>query len=81
MLKGQILYAKKSGSLIIFDEEKNGVMYAHVRANGKDYESRSLAGILAKGYWDEVYISTDVELIQKHLPILDSYWSRGSEGL
>jgi hypothetical protein len=67
MLKGQILYAKKSGSLIVFDEEKNGVMYAHVRANGKDYESRSLTGILAKGYWDEVYISMDVDTTEKNI--------------
>ena len=66
MIKGQILYAKKSGSLILFDEEKDGVMYAHVKADGQEFESRSLAGILAKGYWDEVYISMNVDTVVKH---------------
>lgn len=66
MLKNQILYSKPSGSKILFDELKDGVMYAHVWANGQDYESRSLTGILAKGYWDEVYISNDVDTIEKH---------------
>lgn len=66
MLKDQILYSKPSGSKILFDEEKDGVIYAHVRANGIDYESKSLVGIISKGYWNEVYISTDVDTIEKH---------------
>ena len=66
MLKGEILYAKNTGSKILFDELRDGVIYAHVRADGKDYESRSLAGILAKGYWNEVYISMDVDTVVKH---------------
>lgn len=66
MLKGEILYAKNTGSKILFDELRDGVIYAHVRADGQDYESRSLAGILAKGYWNEVYISMDVDTVVKH---------------
>ena len=66
MIKGQILYAKKSGSTILFDEIKDGVIYAHVKADGQEYESRTLTGILAKGYWDEVYISSDVDMVEKH---------------
>jgi hypothetical protein len=78
MIKGQILYAKNSGSVILFDEERDGVMYAHVRANGQDYESRSLAGILAKGYWNEVYISMDVDVTVKHLAGLHDQRTHGS---
>lgn len=66
MLKGQILYDKPSGSQIIFDEIRDEVIYAHVKADGEEYESRSLTGILAKGYWNEVYISMDVETVMKH---------------
>ena len=67
MLKNQVLYSKPSGSQILFDEEKDGVIYAHVRANGIDYESRSLVGIISKGYWNEVYISSDINTTEKHL--------------
>lgn len=66
MLKGQVLYSKPSGSKVIFDEIKNDVIYAHVESGGYEYDSKPIAGILAKGYWDEVYISPDVEVIQKH---------------
>lgn len=68
MLKGQVLYSKPSGSKVIFDEIKNDVIYAHVESGGYQYDSKPITGILAKGYWNEVYISTDVELIEKHLP-------------
>lgn len=78
MIKGQTLYAKNSGSVILFDEERDGVMYAHVRANGQDYESRSLAGILAKGYWNEVYINTNVDVTLKHLQGLHDQRTHGS---
>jgi len=84
MIKGQILYAKNSGSVILFDEERDGVMYAHVKANGQDYESRSLAGILAKGYWNEVYISMDVDTVVKHGTHdqkTHGSWATGNNGL
>ena len=56
--KGTVLYKNDSGSLIIHDgkDERNEYL-AHVRtAEGHDFPVQMLGSILARGYWDAVYI-------------------------
>lgn len=67
MIKGQVLYAKESGSQILFDEIRDDVIYAHVRTGNIDYPVQSLASILGKGYWQEIYTQYQVpETFEKH---------------
>jgi hypothetical protein len=56
--KGTVLYKKESGSLIIYDgENESGEYLAHIKdSNGYEYPSMLLGSILARGYWDAVYI-------------------------
>jgi len=55
MEKGQVLYNKKSGEEILFDEEIDGMIYAHVRdSNGNNYESKFLLDIVKFGGWNPV---------------------------
>jgi hypothetical protein len=67
MIRGQILYAKESGSQVLFDEVRDDVIYAHVKSNSVEYPVQSLASILGKGYWQEVYTEYRVpEPFEKH---------------
>jgi hypothetical protein len=53
--KDTVLYNKKSGEKVIFDEERDGMIYAHVRDfKGNDYESKYLLDIIKFGGWNPV---------------------------
>jgi hypothetical protein len=56
--KGTVLYKKASGSLVIYDGKNEADEYlAHVKEpNGTEYDSQLLGSILARGYWEAVYI-------------------------
>jgi hypothetical protein len=53
--KGTVLYNKPSGQEVIFDEERDGMIYAHVKdANGKEYDPKYLMDIIKFGGWNPV---------------------------
>lgn len=56
--KGTVLYKRKDGALIIYDGiNKNKEYMAHVKmANGAEAPVQFLGSILARGYWEAVYI-------------------------
>ena len=56
--KGTVLYKNNNGSLIIYDGRDERTEYlAHVRSpEGQDFPVQMLGSILARGYWDAVYI-------------------------
>lgn len=56
--KGTVLYKKEDGSLIIFDGRDGQDEYlAHVKmSDGMEFPTQFLGSILARGYWEAVYI-------------------------
>lgn len=56
--KGTVLYKRKDGALIIHDgKDDRGEYLAHVKMdNGADSPVQLLGSILARGYWEAVYI-------------------------
>jgi len=56
--KGTVLYKRESGSLVIYDgKDKNGEYLAHIKnADGEEFDTQFLGSILARGYWEAVYI-------------------------
>jgi len=60
MIKGTVLYKKSSGTKLLYSDTKDDVMYGVVQeVSGKTYPKKSVQSIIAKGYWDAVYLTYD----------------------
>ena len=55
---GTVLYKKESGTVVLYDgKDTNGEYLAHIKTfDGVEYEVQLLGSILARGYWEAVYI-------------------------
>jgi hypothetical protein len=49
----QVLYAQADGSKLVYEREDNEIVYGYViRPDGKQYPTKPVESILARGYWE-----------------------------
>lgn len=67
MLQGTVLYRKANGNEVIYTQTRNNELMGAVRTKtGFIYPEKSVATIIARGYWDAVYEEFDKHLAGEH---------------
>ncbi len=72
----QVLYAQADGSKLVYEREDNEIVYGYViRPDGKQYPTKPVESILARGYWET---SEEVTKHGEHDQKTHGSWATGS---
>lgn len=48
------IYEQDDGAKIIYDKTENDIIYGHIVRDGKEYPSKPVEQLLARGYWKPI---------------------------